>query len=147
MYNKKVKEILIMAQIFDLSKEVKKRKSDKVKLIPFTYEGKKYLIKQDFETFNIASKELSFIMEKNDLEEGVSPEVVLTVLNRIPEVLEKIVGKDFVDKVVKLDIEQVIDIYIIILTAIQDTGSIEEAYKLRFSSEEEKEPEFEEENE
>lgn len=132
-----------MAQIFDLSKEVKKRKSDKVKLIPFTYEGKKYLIKQDFETFNIASKELSFIMEKNDLEEGVSPEVVLTVLNRIPEVLEKIVGKDFVDKVVKLDIEQVIDIYIIILTAIQDTGSIEEAYKLRFSSEEEKEPENE----
>ena len=132
-----------MAQIFDLSKEVKKRKSDKVKLIPFTYEGKKYLIKQDFETFNIASKELSFIIEKNDLEEGVSPEVVLTVLNRIPEVLEKIVGKDFVDKVVKLDIEQVIDIYIIILTAIQDTGSIEEAYKLRFSSEEEKEPENE----
>lgn len=131
-----------MAQIFDLSKEVKKRKTDKVKLIPFTYEGKKYLIKQDFETFNTASKELSFIMEKSNLEEGVSSEVVLTVLNRIPEVLEKIVGKDFVDKVVKLDIEQVIDIYIIILTAIQETGSIEEAYKLRFS-EEEKEPEDE----
>lgn len=128
---------------FDLSKEVKKRKTDKVKIIPFTYEGKKYLIKQDFETFSVASKELSFIMEKNDLEEGVSPEVVLTVLNRIPEVLEKIVGKDFVDKIVKLDIEQVIDIYIIILTAIQDTGSIEEAYKLRFSGEEEKEPEDE----
>ena len=63
------------------------------------------------------------------------------MISDIPEVLEKIVGKEFVDKIVKLDVEQVFSIYLVILFAVQ-IGSVEEAYKIIFP-EEEKEPEDE----
>jgi len=130
-----------MAQIFDLSKEVKKRKTDKVKPIYFNFDNKKYLIKNDFESLNLSSKALKVSIDEFSSIEDLSPDVIFSMISDIPEVLEKIVGKEFVDKIVKLDVEQVFSIYLVILFAVQ-IGSVEEAYKIIFP-EEEKEPENE----
>lgn len=130
-----------MAQIFDLSKEVKKRKTDKVKPIYFNFDNKKYLIKNDFESLNLSSKALKVSVNEFSSIEDLSPDVIFSMISDIPEVLEKIVGKEFVDKIVKLDVEQVFSIYLVILFAVQ-IGSVEEAYKIIFP-EEEKEPEDE----
>lgn len=130
-----------MAQIFDLSKEVKKRKTDKVKPIYFNFDNKKYLIKNDFESLSLSSKALKVSVDEFSSIEDLSPDVIFSMISDIPEVLEKIVGKEFVDKIVKLDVEQVFSIYLVILFAVQ-IGSVEEAYKIIFP-EEEKEPEDE----
>lgn len=130
-----------MAQIFDLSKEVKKRKTDKVKPIYFNFDNKKYLIKNDFESLSLSSKALKVSVDEFSSIEDLSPDVIFSMISDIPEVLEKIVGKEFVDKIVKLDVEQVFSIYLVILFAVQ-IGSVEEAYKIIFP-EEEKEPENE----
>lgn len=124
-----------MAQIFDLSKKIKERKTDKVKPIYFNFDNKKYLIKNDFECINISSKTLKVSIDEFSSIEEMSPEVVFSMINDIPEVLEKIVSKEFVDKIVKLDVEQVFSIYLVILFAVQ-IGSVEEAYKIIYPEEE-----------
>ena len=124
-----------MAQVFDLSKKIKERKTDKVKPIYFNFDNKKYLIKNDFECINISSKALKVSIDEFSSIEEMSPEVVFSMINDIPEVLEKIVSKEFVDKIVKLDVEQVFSIYLVILFAVQ-VGSVEEAYKIIYPEEE-----------
>lgn len=127
-----------MAQIFDLSKKVKERKTDKVKPIYFTFDNKKYLIKNDFESLNVSSKALKVSIDEFSSVEDLNPDVIFSMISDIPEVLEKIVSKEFVDKVIKLDVEQVFNIYLVILFAVQ-IGSVEEAYKVIFPEEEKEE--------
>lgn len=136
-----------MAQIFDLSKEVKrtgKVKNDKVQPIYFNFDNKKYLIKNDFETLYVSSKALEKVLNATDSDGTINPVDAFSIVNEIPEVLEKLVNKEFVDKIIKLDYMTAINIYTVILYAVVETGSIEKAYKIVFPElEEEKEPEDE----